>query len=73
MQFPAKNAHPFEFARLILLLTGLSFVLGFGGYVALSPGKVALARDNWQPASAATPASVVSAPRADDWNISKKI
>jgi hypothetical protein len=61
MQYPAANAHPFEFARLILLLTALAFFAGFGGYLALHPAPVAVARE----APQAPPATVVSTPVAD--------
>jgi hypothetical protein len=61
MQYPAANAHPFEFARLILLLTGLAFFAGFGGYLALHPVPVAVARE----APRTAPATAVSTPVAD--------
>jgi hypothetical protein len=65
MQYPAANAHPFEFARLILLLTGLAFFAGFSGYLALHPVPVAVAREAPQAAPARTSATVVSTPAAD--------
>jgi hypothetical protein len=65
MQYPAANAHPFEFARLILLLTALAFFAGFGGYLALHPAPVALAREAPRSAPAKTPTTVVSTPVAD--------
>jgi hypothetical protein len=65
MQYPAANAHPFEFARLVLLLAALAFFAGFGGYLALNPAPVNLAREAPQAAPAAPPATAVSAPVAD--------
>jgi hypothetical protein len=65
MQYPAANAHPFEFARPLLLLAVVSFVAGFGGYVAVHPAPAALARETVRAAPARAPATVVSAPLAD--------
>jgi hypothetical protein len=62
MQYPAANAHPFEFARPLLLLAVVSFVAGFGGYMAIHPAPTTLARE----AVRAAPATVVSAPVAED-------
>jgi len=65
MQYPAANAHPFEFARPILLLVALSFFVGFGGYMAVHPAApITVARDSVQPMTAPTPATVVSTPTA---------
>ena len=65
MQFPAQNAAPFEFARLILLLAAASFFAGFSGYLALHPAAVAVARESLQAAPAHAPATIVSTPSAD--------
>ena len=66
MQYPAANAHPFEFARPLLLLAAVSFVAGFGGYAAVHPGHVAVAREEVRAAPTQTPATVVSVPVAED-------
>ena len=73
MQFPAQNAAPFEFARPVLLLAGLSFFAGFGGYLALSPATASAAHAAPQPAAAHAPASVVSSRTTHVWNLPKKI
>jgi citrate lyase beta subunit len=65
MQYPAANAHPFEFARPILLLAALAFLAGFGGYLAIHPAPVSLARQAPQAAPAHAPATEVSTPAAD--------
>jgi hypothetical protein len=66
MQYPAANAHPFEFARPLLLLAVVSFVAGFGGYMAIHPAPTTLAREAVRAAPAHAPATVVSAPVAED-------
>ena len=74
MQFPARNAHPFEFARPVLLLAGVAFFVGFSGYAALHPSNTAAARDTLRSAAAHTAATAASTPRASDWhNVPKKI
>ena len=65
MQYPAANAHPFEFARPILLLAALAFFAGFGGYLAIHSAPMTLARETLQPARAHAPPTVVSTPVAD--------
>lgn len=69
MQYPAANAHPFEFARVVLLMAAVAFCVGFGGYVALHPGPThaaaTLAREAAQPAPAKSQATVVSTPIDD--------
>ena len=65
MQYPAANAHPFEFARPILLMAALAFFAGFGGYLAIHPTPVMIAREALQPVAAHAPATVVSTPVAD--------
>jgi hypothetical protein len=65
MQYPAANAHPFEFARPILLLAALAFFAGFGGYLAIHPAPATVAREASQPVPAHAPATVVSTPVAD--------
>ena len=65
MQYPAANAHPFEFARPILLLAVVAFFVGFGGYLAIHPAPVSLAREAPHAAPAHAPAMVVSTPVAD--------
>jgi hypothetical protein len=63
MQYPAANAHPFEFARPILLMAALAFFAGFGGYMAVHPAApVTIARDSIQAPAARTPATAVSTP-----------
>jgi hypothetical protein len=66
MQYPAVNAHPFEFARPLLLLVVVSFVAGFGGYMAIHPAGATLAREALSIVPAHAPATVVSAPVAGD-------
>jgi hypothetical protein len=66
MQYPAANAHPFEFARPLLLLAVVSFVAGFGGYMAIHPAPTTLAREAVRIAPVQAPATVVSAPVAED-------
>jgi hypothetical protein len=63
MQYPAANAHPFEFARPILLMAALAFFMGFGGYMAVHQGApVTVARDTVQAPAAQTAATAVSTP-----------
>jgi hypothetical protein len=77
MQFPAQNAHPFEFARPVLLLTGFAFFLGFGGYLAVNPAKTAATPPASQSAAAqpapAHAVTSVSAPAGREWTSPKKI
>jgi hypothetical protein len=74
MQYPAANAHPFEFARPILLLVALSFFVGFGGYMAVHPAPpVSVARQSVQTVAAPTPATTVSTPTAAPASVLRKI
>ena len=73
MQFPAQNAEPFEFARPILLLAALSFLAGFGGYVAVHPSKAAVTHDAMAAPAVQAPAAQVSLPAPVDWRQPKKI
>ena len=66
MQYPAANAHPFEFARPLLLLAVVSFVAGFGGYMAVHPAQAALARQAVSLAPVNASATVVSVPVSED-------
>jgi hypothetical protein len=73
MQFPAQNAEPFEFARPILLLAALSFLAGFGGYVAVHPAKAAAIHDAMAAPAPHASAAKVSLPAPTDWRQPKKI
>jgi hypothetical protein len=68
MQYPAVNAHPFEFARPLLLLAAVSFAVGFGGYMAVHPAPTTLAREAVRAAPTHAPSTAVSVPVADDAN-----
>jgi hypothetical protein len=66
MQYPAANAHPFEFARPLLLLAAVSFVAGFGGYMAVHPEKAALVQEAARAAPVSEPVTDVSVPVSED-------
>jgi len=76
MNAAAAHVSLSQIVRPLLLLAAFGFLAGFGGYLVFGPPNAAGLIGRAQPAaSAATPASIVSAPAsADDdaWNPPRK-